>query len=1095
LATQTVTVLFTDLVGSTELSSRLGPEATEALRQTHFGLLRGAIQTAGGTEVKNLGDGLMVAFTSLSRALACAMAMQQAIERHNHRDEAAPLSVRIGISTGEATEEDGDYFGDPVVEAARLCGVADGGQILATEVVRLMAGRHATQTFVAVGPLELKGIPEPVDAVEVLWEPATEPGSVPLPGRLVGAATDGLFGFFGRGPELAVLEEAAKQAHSTRRCQAVFVAGEAGMGKTALVAQVARAAHGDGAVVLFGHADEDLGVAYQPWIEALSCLVRFGDADLVDGLRSAQRTALARLVPELASDGQRVADPDTERMLLLEGATELLVAASQGAPVLIVLDDLHWADTASLQLLRHVVGSTTPMDVTIACTYRDTDLTRGDPLTKLLADMHREANVTRISLAGLEDNELVDLLAAAAGHTLDDDGVGLAHALRRETDGNPFFTAELLRHLSESGGIVVGDDGRWALAGEFEELGLPSSVRDVVGRRVERLGDEALRVLCLAAVIGREFDLDLLAVLADVDEDSLLDVLDLAVNAAVLVESGTADRFRFAHALIQHTLYDDISPSRRHRAHQRVAETLETRTTTEDAATLAELAHHWVAATRPADLDKALGYVRRAGDAARDALAPDDAIRWYQQALDLCAQASVPNERIHVELLVALGKAQYLAGRTEYRNTLLDAFKIAEDFGDGQLVIQVGLGFAFFTGNQSGDSEAHRVVAAALERVGPAELSTRARLLAAASETCDATTQAREGREFALQACEAARSAGGEATFVEVINGVHPALESPDLREAMTADLEDAVTMADRIGDPVLRVTVRYRALWSSYQRVDLESADRRMREIQALAEEVGLPQVQYECALATTGRLLFAGDADAAEVSIDAVLKFGTAAGNPDALSAYGGILYGIGEHRGRIDEIAEFLMQAAIDNPSIPALRSVVPAMLCELGRLDEARERLAAEAASGFDYPFNSLWLASMTNVTDAAASTRDRQAALALIELLRPFADHVNSPAGVVVNGAVARSMARAATLLGDYDQAEEWFAIAHDIHQRLQAPYWTARGQLDHADLCLVRRADGDLERAGELITTAAAIAAEYGCGGLTERAAALLVDL
>ena len=134
------------------------------------------------------------------------------------------------------------------------------------------------------------------------------------------------------------------------------------------------------------------------------------------------------------------------------------------------------------------MGSPTPTTLTLAITYRDTDLGRGDALTQLLADLHREANVTRLALHGLEDTDIVDLLAAAAGHDLGDDGVGLAHALRRETDGNPFFTGELLRHLGESGGIVLNDEGRWALAGELDELGLPSSVRDVVGRRVERLG-------------------------------------------------------------------------------------------------------------------------------------------------------------------------------------------------------------------------------------------------------------------------------------------------------------------------------------------------------------------------------------------------------------------------------------------------------------------------------------------------------------------------------------------------------------------------------------------------------------------------------
>src|SRR5262245_34939160 len=304
-ASVTATFVFTDLVDSTATAARLGPDAADELRQTHFRLLRGAVLASGGTEVKNLGDGLMLTYSSPSRALAGAVGMQQAIEHHN-RSGAEQLGVRIGIGTGEATEEDGDYFGDPVVVAARLCAAASGGQILADNIVRLMVGRHATQTFVEVGPLELKGIPEPVDAVEVLWEPAQVAGSVPLPGRLVGAATDALFGFFGRGLELEGMHEARKRAQSLQRCQVVFVAGEAGMGKTALVAQVARTAHSEGSIVLFGHSDEDLGVAYQPWIEVVSGLVRHGDAEVIAGLRAAQRGALARLVPEVGGDADRV---------------------------------------------------------------------------------------------------------------------------------------------------------------------------------------------------------------------------------------------------------------------------------------------------------------------------------------------------------------------------------------------------------------------------------------------------------------------------------------------------------------------------------------------------------------------------------------------------------------------------------------------------------------------------------------------------------------------------------------------------------------------------------------------------------------------
>ena len=167
----------------------------------------------------------------------------------------------------------------------------------------------------------------------------------------------------------------------------------------------------------------------------------------------------------------------------------------------------------------------------------------------------------------------------------------------------------------------------------------------------------------------------------------------------------------------------------------------------------------------------------------------------------------------------------------------------------------------------------------------------------------------------------------------------------------------------------------------------------------------------------------------------------------------------------------------------------------MLCELGRIDEAHEFLAAEAATGFDFPYDAMWLVSMANVTDAAAITADPTVARTLVEQLAPYANHVISPAGIMLNGAVARPLARAATLLGDYDLAETWLATAHDIHARLEAPYWTAHGQLDHADLCLARRADGDLAHARDMVTTAAATAAEYGCAGLTKRATALLVNL
>ncbi len=1089
----TATFVFTDLVDSTATAARLGPTAAEELRQAHFRLLRGAVTASGGTEVKNLGDGLMVMYSSPSRALSGAVGMAQAIDHHN-RSANEPLGVRIGLSAGEVVEDDDDYFGDPVVEAARLCAAADGGQILAAEVVRVLVGRHATQTFLQRGPLELKGLAEPLDAVEVLWEPSTVEGSVPLPGRLVGAASNALFGFFGRSSELVAFTEARKRAEASELCQAVFVAGEAGMGKTSLVAQAARAAHAEGTVVLFGHSDEGLGVAYQPWIEIISALVRHTDPEVVAEVRSAQRAALARLVPDVGGDGERVGDPDTERLLLLEGIVELLAAVSAREPVMVVLDDLHWADTASLQVLRHVIASSTPTRLTLAITYRDTDLGRGDALTQLLADLHREANVTRLALHGLEDTDILDLLAAAAGHDLDDDGVGLAHTLRRETDGNPFFTGELLRHLGESGGIVLNDDGRWGLTGELDELGLPSSVRDVVGRRVERLGDEPLRVLTLASVIGREFDVDLLALLTDTATDELLDHLDSGVAAALLAESDTAGRYRFTHALTQHSLYDELSPTRRQRAHQRIAEALEAQARNDDVTTLAALAHHWVAATRPADIDKALDYVRRAGDASLDALAPDDAIRWYQQALELIDRIPSQDELRRAEVLAALGTAQRQAGNPHARDTLLEAAALAERLDATGVLVRAALGFGHYE-TPSGDDDAQRIASAALDRLGDDSTPIRARLLAALVLAQDSTRGWQKARDLALDAIDAAERSDDAATLVYVIDVTRNSLSTPDRLSQNIAEVQRAVTLADHLGDPALRFRSRFQLVSISYQEGDLTSVDETLGELEHLTEHIGLPTPRWQLALLRTGRLLLDGRADEAEAANERALELGNAVGSPDAFGAFAGLLVSIRRHQGRLDEMADFFVDVARDNPSIAALRAAVPFLLSEIGRMDEARSLLLAEAANDFEFPYNGMWLSGMSNFLDAAANTRESSAARVLLDRVSPFVTDLVSPSPVLVDGVVARSLARCATLLGDYDRAEAWFAIAHGTHERLRAPYWTALGQLGHAELCLARRTDGDLERARELVTTAATTAAEYGCAGLTRRATGLLEAL
>ena len=201
---------------------------------------------------------------------------------------------------------------------------------------------------------------------------------------------------------------------------------------------------------------------------------------------------LARLVPELA---RRVAmevptatGGDAARFVLFGCVADLLERSGQESPVLVVLDDLHWADRPSVQLLRHVIGAEPSMRVGLLGTFRDSEVTAGHPVGELLAALHREQGVERIGLRGLTDLDLLDLLERIAGHAMTDDGVALRDAVLAETEGNPFFVVEILRHLAETGAIYQDADGRWTSDADLRTIGLPVSVKEVIGRRLAALG-------------------------------------------------------------------------------------------------------------------------------------------------------------------------------------------------------------------------------------------------------------------------------------------------------------------------------------------------------------------------------------------------------------------------------------------------------------------------------------------------------------------------------------------------------------------------------------------------------------------------------
>jgi class 3 adenylate cyclase len=802
-----VSVLMTDLVGSTAIADRVGPEAAEALRAEHFGLLRGALERAGGREVKNLGDGLMVVFDSAAQALTCGVAMQQAIEARNRRSE-EQLGVRIGVSVGDTTVQDGDYFGEPVVESARLCAHAAGGQIVLNALVRQLAGSRDGHSFQSLGGLELKGISEPVRAFELAWELAVASG-LALPERLRELPPTSYVGRVAERERLTELWEQAREGS----LRVAFIGGEAGVGKTRLSTHLALQAHGEGATVLYGRCDEDLGVPYQPWVQALGYLVKEAPQPVLEAHVERFGGDLARLVPALhdrISDlpSPRESDPETERYLLYAAVAGLLEGVGELQPLLLILDDLQWADSPTLSLLRHVVASGSSIPVMVVGTYRDSDLSRDHPLTALLADLHREQGVQRIKLTGLDSEDVLALMETAAGHELDEDGRALAGEIARETAGNPFFAGEVLRHLTESGAIAQEEGGRWRLVGELAALGLPQSVREVIGRRVERLGSDARTALSAAAVIGRDFDLDLLLAVLELSEDRLLDLLDAAVAASLLKESPErAERFTFTHGLVEHTLYEDLGRARRARLHKRIAIALEELCGDEPGERLGELAGHWAAAVVSADTAKAIHYARRAAERALEQLAPDEAVRWYQQAIGLHAQASSSDPSERCELLIGLGEAQRQVGNPEHRQTLLDAAHLAQELGDTNRLCRAVLANSRGYWSQIGVVDSERVQALEVAAVAlPDDDPRRARVLALLACELHHAGEPARCRALAAEAIEIARAAGDRVTLAYTLTNASTAILGPDSLPERRRLIDELVDLTQRLDDPAVEL-------------------------------------------------------------------------------------------------------------------------------------------------------------------------------------------------------------------------------------------------------------------------------------------------
>lgn len=682
--TTTVTVLFTDVVGSTGLRTGRGDTAAHEIMSTHNELVRRQIEQHAGHEVKTIGDSFMVAFDSARRAVECAIAVQRSLADHNRRNPGEPVVVRIGLHTGEAISEGGDLFGSSVDAAARIMARAEGEEILVSEVLKAVMGAAKDVQFASRGRFRLKGFPDRWHLFEVAWR---QDESAPPVVELERTP------FVGRSEERERLRRLLEGVQRGRSA-IVLIGGEPGVGKTRLAAEVVDEARTRGMFTASGRCYDMKGAPpYIPFVEAIEYSLRVAlPENLVSALGDAA-PEIARLVPRIRSiypdlPPAIVLPPEQAQHLMFENICDFFERAAMQQPIVLALDDLHWAEESTALLLEHVAQRMEAVPFLLLGTYRDIEVDRASPFARALERLIRKNTVHRINLRRLSKAEVGEIIGVLAGQAAPEP---LVDVIFDETEGVPFFVEEVYRYLSEEHRLI-DEAGNWRADVSMGEVEVPESVRLVLGQRLDRVPEDVLRVLTLAAVIGKAFTYEFLRTLATESEDDLLDAIDEAERAHLIVATeGRDPHFTFAHEQIRQTLLGRISFPRRQRFHLRVADTIEQTYALDLEEHVADLAFH----LQPGGAsDRAREYLIRAGDAAASRFATSEALAAYARAIDLAGAGPERRRGLVQRARLLLG----LFRGTEAALDLEEAAQQARDAGEPAEEVEalLGLGNAYY---------------------------------------------------------------------------------------------------------------------------------------------------------------------------------------------------------------------------------------------------------------------------------------------------------------------------------------------------------------------------------------------------------------
>jgi DNA-binding SARP family transcriptional activator len=885
--------------------------------------------------------------------------------------------------------------------------------------------------------------------------------------------------FVGRERELQVLRDALERSFSGRG-QVLMLTGEPGAGKTRTARELAAYARASGSSVLWGSCyDGDGAPAYWPWVQIIRQAIEAMDQSTLRHVLDRGAAAIGQILPEIQRLLPDAGSPvnigaEQARFQLFDSITGFFKLLSLRTPLLLILDDLHWSDRSTLLLLSFLAREVDHSRVVILGTYRDTELDGDHPLSPALAEMSRSSALQRLSLSGLSEADVRRLIQSSVDQALPD---GTAKLVFQRTEGNPFFIGEVLRMLRE-------EDARDATATQSWETEVPQGVRDVIGLRLSRLSAACGDVLAGAAVVGREFNLNVLDLIVGGDRWQVLDALDEALSARLIEKIAASDgMYQFSHALVHETVYSGLSSARRADLHRRTGEAFEQLYAGEIEQYLNELAHHFLHAAVGGSVGPAVAYGIRAGDQALARIAYSEALSHYQRTLDVIESYEPAARAELLEVLLKLGDAHnHVGNRAEARATFHRAANVSRELNLSTHFARAALGFAglglFLVGE---DQRALLEEAVALLPEDDSIL--RARALARLAFEFQYIPPLERRIKLIQEAELMASRIGDPSTLIYVLIAKNWTIETLDNLEERVAVTEEVLTLVEQSGEVLLAPTSHAMRFYDGLETGNIDAVDRQIARFKELADRSREPQRQWLALIFRATRAVLVGDVPEAERVIALAHDL---ARDVMSMSAHDhrvvSLLIAMRREQDRLDEIEDMLAAVVGRRAGNFYWRVKHVCVASELSGSDDFGSDIEALIDEIEQLPRLDIDQTVAVTMLAMASYVRGRpQLAQKLYVRVQPYCGrYLLSRITYYPYGPVDYYAGVLAGAMGYLDDAEGHLQQAIEMNERMPARPYLARSQYELASVLLRRDGPADRERAMTLLDAAQDLATEVG---------------